>query len=134
MADIVDIGGYNVPVPKREVRPAGDIQVNIPLPRISSGEAAAAKPKASEPKVSAPPPPSRMSFAEISSMLSKVNIYLDQFEIQARYSMNTDTGTIQIQVVNSKTGEVIRRIPPYEAAKLFQDVENIAGLLLDQKA
>jgi uncharacterized FlaG/YvyC family protein len=133
VATIVDIGGYNVPVPEREIRPSGEVKIHLPKVKPASEKAATAKPKASEPQVSAPPAPTQKTFAEMSTMLSKVNLYLDQFEIQARYSMDPASGNIQIEVRNNTTGEVIRRIPPYEAAKLFQDPVKAAGLLLDQK-
>ena len=133
MAITVDIGGNNVPVPKRENRPSVEARIQLPKTKAASGEAATAKPTAPEPRVSAPPAPTQMTFAEMSSMLSKVNLYLDQFEIQARYSMDPSSGNIQVEVRNNTTGEVIRRIPPYEAAKLFQDPVKAAGLLLDEK-
>jgi uncharacterized FlaG/YvyC family protein len=133
VATIVDIGGYNVPVPEREIKPSGEVKIQLPKIKAASDTAATAKPKASKPMVSAPPAPTQKTFAEMSTMLSKVNLYLDQFEIQATYSIDPASGNIQIEVRNNTTGEVIRRIPPYEAAKLFQDPVKAAGLLLDQK-
>jgi flagellar protein FlaG len=134
MAYNVHISGYDVPEPKREVRPVGEKRLPSPKIKPSSRKVGAEKPKISKPEVSAMPEPRKMSYAEISKMLSKLNIYLDQFEIQANYTIDEATGGVQIKIVNRTTGEVIRKIPPYEAARLFSDHGKAAGLLLDQEA
>ena len=134
MTDIVHIGGKIVPEPKLEVRPTGKQQIILPNAKPPSGEVETAKPRISQPDVPTPPKPSTMSYAEISSMLNKVNIYLDQFEIQASYTVDKTTGGVQIEIVNKTTGEVIRKIPPYEAKTLFTDFGSATGALLNQMA
>jgi flagellar protein FlaG len=134
VANIVHINGYDVPVPKREVRPVGEKKIALTDVKPPSDKMGAEKPKISKHKVPASPERTKMSYAEISKMLSRVNIYLDQFEIQASYTIDEVTGGIQIEIVNRTTGEVIRKIPPYEAARLFSDIEEAAGLLMDQQA
>jgi flagellar protein FlaG len=134
LTDIVHIGGKTVPEPKLEVRPAGKQHITLPGTKPPSGEMGTAKPRIAQPDVPAPPKPSTMSYAEISSMLNKVNIYLDQFEIQASYTVDKATGGVQIEIVNKATGEVIRKIPPYEATTLFSDIGSATGTLLNQMA
>ena len=134
MTDIVHIGGKTVPEPKLEVRPTGKLHISLPDAIPSSSEKGTAKPQISKPEVPAPPKPSMMSYAEISSMLSKVNIYLNQFEIQAHYTVDKTTGGVQIEIVNKTSGQVIRKIPPYEALALFSDIGLATGTLLNQMA
>lgn len=134
MTNIVHIGGKTVSEPKLEVRPAGKQHIYLPDGILSSSKKGTAKPQISKPEVPAPPKSSMMSYAEISSMLNKVNIYLDQFEIQAHYTVDKTTGGVQIEIVNSTTGEVIRKIPPYEALALFSDIGLATGTLLNQMA
>ena len=134
MTDIVHIGGKTVPEPKLEARPAGKQHISLPGATPSSSKNGTTKPQISKPEVPAPPKPSMMSYAEISSMLNKVNIYLDQFEIQANYTVDKTTGGVQIEIVNKTSGEVIRKIPPYEALALFSGIGLATGTLLNQMA
>ncbi len=64
----------------------------------------------------------RMSLDELSDMLQKVNLTFDLFEIQARFSVDRQTGDISVEVINQRTGEVIRKIPPYDIAEFVQSV------------
>ena len=134
MADIVHIGGINVPEPKQEARPVGNKRVKSPDATPPSAKAGEAKPQISQQEVSTPPKQSRMSYAEISSRLSKVNIYLDQFEIQALYTVDKQSGGVQIKIVNQTTGEVIRKIPPYDVVSVLSDLGKVTGKLMNEKA
>jgi flagellar protein FlaG len=134
LTDIVQIGGKIVPEPKLEVRPFGRQHIIMPNAKDPSSETGTAKPRVTKPDIPAPPKPSTMSYAEISSILNKVNIYLDQFEIQASYTVDKTTGGVQIEIVNKTTGEVIRKIPPYEATTLFNDIGSATGSLVNQMA
>lgn len=130
MASVDQISGYNVPLPQRQVKPQGDSQVELPEIRLLSGGRGATAPKSSSKEMVAPP--ERLSLTEIAKILSRVNLTFDLFEIQAKFSVDESRGGIQIEIINNKTGEVIRRIPPYEAVALFSDMGKVAGLLLDQ--
>ncbi len=132
MTGIELIGGNNVPMPQRQVKGAGNgDKTKLPavsLPTLGEG---ATTPKISKrEKVEAP---ERMSLQEMAKLLSRVNLTFDLFEIQARFSVDEARGEIQIEVLNSKTGEVIRKIPPYEAIGLFSEMGKTAGLLFDQE-
>ena len=133
MANIDQIGAYFVPTPQRQAKPAAEFEFKFesPVVHIPSGNVGAAAPKASKPEPVTPP--KRLSLAEITKLLSKVNLHTDLFEISANYSIDEASGGIQVEVKNTKTGEVIRRIPPYDAVLLLLDREKAAGLLLDQK-
>jgi len=47
-------------------------------------------------------------------MLRRMNLTYDLFEIQANYRYDKELGMVRVVVKNTVTGEVIRRIPPYE--------------------
>jgi uncharacterized FlaG/YvyC family protein len=57
-------------------------------------------------------------------VLHKVNLTFDLFEIQANYTVNSNTGDVIVQIVNQRTGELIRRIPPYDLPKIAQAISN----------
>jgi uncharacterized FlaG/YvyC family protein len=75
-----------------------------------------------------------MSFDELAEMFRKVNLTLDLFEIQARFSVNEESGDISVVVLNQRTGEVIRRIPPFEVNKLAESLLKEQGMITDIKA
>jgi len=92
-------GAQEVKVPQTEERP----------PDTGSGKVAV-KPR------------EQMSITELEEMLRKVNLTFDLFEIQAKFSVNADTGEISVQIVNQRTGEVIRSIPPYDVPEMVQSI------------
>jgi uncharacterized FlaG/YvyC family protein len=56
----------------------------------------------------------RMTLQELAEHLRKINLTFDLFEVQARFTTNRETGEISVEVINQRTGEVIRKIPPYD--------------------
>ena len=97
---------------------------------MPSNRVGAAAPKASKPEPVTPP--RELSLSEIANLLNKVNLHFDLFEIQAKFTIDKASGGILIEVRNNQTGEVIRRIPPYDAIRFLSEAEKTAGLLLDQ--
>ena len=49
------------------------------------------------------------------------------------FSLDEDTGETVISVIDNKTGEIVRQIPPDEILQLKKKMEEIHGLLLDRK-
>jgi len=68
---------------------------------------------------------------ELAELLRKVNLTFDLFEIQTRYQVNLETGEVTLQIVNQRTGEVIRKIPPYDVPKVAEALKNGDPLLKD---
>ena len=65
----------------------------------------------------------QMTLDELAEVLRKVNLTFDLFEIQTRFTVDSDTGEITVQVVNQRTGEVIRKIPPYDLSEIAKALE-----------
>ena len=76
----------------------------------------------------------RMTVDELAEMLQKVNLTFDLFEIQARYHIDKTTGDITVEVINQRTGEVIRKIPPYDVPKITEALKNGESIVTDIKA
>jgi len=72
-----------------------------------------------------------MSLEELAEMLRKVNLTFDLFEIQTRYTVNLNTGEVSVQIVNQRTGEVIRKIPPYEVPQMAEALKNGDPMVTD---
>lgn len=72
-----------------------------------------------------------MSYEDFAEMLRKVNLTIDLFEIQAKYIIDQSTGDMQVQIINQRTGEVIRKIPPYEVPSLAEALKKGEAVLTD---
>jgi len=91
-----------------------------------------AKPKAPEKaKVQVKEP---ISLDELAEMLRKVNLTFDLFEIAAQYSVEDNGHRVRIVVHNTRTGEVIRRIPPSEFVANYHDIKAGLGTSINESA
>ena len=68
---------------------------------------------------------------ELAELLRKVNLTFVLFEIQTRYQVNLETGEVSLQIVNQRTGEVIRKIPPYDVPRVAEALKNGDPFLKD---
>jgi flagellar protein FlaG len=51
-----------------------------------------------------------------------------------RFSVHEDTGRTVVRIVDEKTDEVVREVPPEELLDLAAKMEQMMGMLLDEKA
>jgi flagellar protein FlaG len=51
-----------------------------------------------------------------------------------RFSVHEDTGRTVVRIVDEKTDEVVREVPPEELLDLAARMEQMMGMLLDEKA
>lgn len=51
-----------------------------------------------------------------------------------RFSVDEETGRTVVKVLDSRSGEVIRQIPPEEMLALAEDLERLQGLLFRGEA
>jgi flagellar protein FlaG len=56
------------------------------------------------------------------------------FDIQAHFSVHEATGTVVVDVVDTRSGDVIREIPPRELLDRYAQLMDILGLLVDGRA
>ncbi len=73
----------------------------------------------------------RMSLEEFAEMLRKVNLTFDVFEIQAKYTIDRESGDFFVEIINQRTGEVIRKIPPYDIPDFVEAVKRGEAVLTD---
>lgn len=75
----------------------------------------------------------RMTLEELAEQLRKINLTFDLFEIQAKFTIDQETGDVSVEVVNQRTGEVIRKIPPYAVKKIHQAIRTGDSYFTDIK-
>ncbi|HDS31040.1 MAG TPA: flagellar protein FlaG [Firmicutes bacterium] len=76
----------------------------------------------------------RMSLDELAEMLRRINLTFDLFEIQAKFSVDQTTGRVSVEVINQRTGEVIRKIPPYDVGRIIESLERGDSIFTDTMA
>jgi uncharacterized FlaG/YvyC family protein len=72
-----------------------------------------------------------VSLEELAEMLRKVNLTFDLFEIAAEYTVQQEPHRILVVIRNTRTGEVIRRVPPEELVANYNDIRNGLGTLIN---
>lgn len=74
------------------------------------------------------PHPGRMAEAQ-----EEVNAVLDHLNVQLKLSVNRDLERVVAKIVDRDTGEVVREIPPEEMLEMAKRLEEMSGLLLDER-
>ena len=112
--------------PVARVKPVKQAEPGKPQPDANSVNPPqqAEKPEKPKPKVQQP---RQMSLEELAENLRKLNMTFDLFEIQAKYYIDEDGRDIKVIVRNTKTGEIIRKIPPTEFTAQFETFRNNLG-------
>lgn len=72
-----------------------------------------------------------LSLEELQEMLRKINLTSDLFEIAAEYTIDEEANRVKVVVRNTRTGEVIRRIPPEAFVAEFYDLKRGLGLRIN---
>jgi flagellar protein FlaG len=70
---------------------------------------------------------------EVKKIVNEVNSMIEQFSGKVSFSYDPETNQIAIQVIDKETGEVIRQIPPKEMMTLMEKMEEIAGIIYDDR-
>lgn len=55
------------------------------------------------------------------------------FRGQAEFRVDRDANLIVIRIKDPETGEIIRQIPPEQALKLAKNIQELIGLLMDER-
>lgn len=54
-------------------------------------------------------------------------------DVDLHFNLDEATGRTVVKITNSETGELIREVPPKEMLNLAAKMEDIVGILFDQK-
>ena len=93
-----------------------------------------------EPKPDAAGPPAERKKQEdkpdvklLQQVVEVAQKYLSAREIGLKFSVHQETGRIKVTVLDEETGETIREIPPQGVLDLLAKIEEMIGILFDQK-
>jgi len=109
------------PITKQPATSAGnEFQPARLLPGAKAGEYAAPFPAEHE--------------QDLEQAVRALNEALSPLEIALKFSRDQDTGTIVIQMVNQKTGDVLRQLPSEVTLHLSAALGKLQGQIFDRKA
>jgi flagellar protein FlaG len=95
-------------------------------PRVASPATATADARVS----SAPEPSSE----QVQQAVRKVTEAAQSKVSTLQFSIDKETGTTLVKIVDAETQDVIRQIPAEEILAIARSIDKVAGLLLKQKA
>jgi flagellar protein FlaG len=85
--------------------------------------------------VSAPPPQAAASSLEqVQQAMTRVAQVVKAKASNLEFSMDKETDSMVVKIVDAQTKEVIRQIPAQEMLDIAQAIDKLQGLLLRQKA
>jgi flagellar protein FlaG len=75
----------------------------------------------------------RATYEKIARITELMDNYVRSIQKDIKIQVNSDTGDILVKVISEETGKVIREIPSQEMLELAARMEEISGVLFDQK-
>ena len=71
---------------------------------------------------------------ETRKVVAEVQERLDTMGTRLQLTLNKDPNSIVVQVLDRKSGELIRQFPPKELLDLQKKLSDLVGILFDEKA
>ena len=76
----------------------------------------------------------KLSQEELKELSKALNHFLSLFNLETKLVYNKDVGQVVVQVIDRRTNEVIKQIPPEELLEVAKKIHDFVGLLLEKKA
>lgn len=115
---------------------------SLPPPRQAAPESAGVAAEAQLTRAAATvtqqaPPPTRdvqASRQQLDEAVKAVNDFVNSVNNSLSFSVDDDTGKTVVKVIDTATKEVIKQFPSEEMMAIAKALDNIKGLLVQQKA
>lgn len=76
----------------------------------------------------------RLSRSELQAAVEEVQVRMDQMGTNLQFAMDKVAEDIVVKVTDKKSGDLIRQIPSEDVIKLRKQLEELSGILFDEKA
>lgn len=76
----------------------------------------------------------RVGADALNKTVDELNDYVQNLHREIQFSVDSDSNTTIIKVIDATTGEVIRQLPPDEMMRLVDRLDELEGLLVREKA
>jgi flagellar protein FlaG len=74
-----------------------------------------------------------MSKNDVKNLVEKLNSYISSLNDSVKFSYSEDAKALVVKVVDNKTGQVIRQIPPEELIKLEASLSKSIGIVFNKE-
>ncbi len=105
-----------------EVQRLGDVETDNKI--LEKQAKAQGKPRAADDKP---------YMEELEGAVKQANETADAFNLGLRFKLHEATDRIMVQVVNIADNEVVKEIPPERILNLMGQIQEMIGVLLDEK-
>lgn len=75
----------------------------------------------------------KLSRDELTQSIQKLTDQIQKFNRDLQFVADEATGKRIVKVIDSNTGNVIRQIPPEEVLRIMQNIDNMSGLIFNNK-
>lgn len=123
------------PVPARTIPAHGEQVSNssIPNPSVVAKDFPPTPGLGVETIPTSPPPEPQE--AELANALTQLRQAIElKAPNELEFTVDKETGRTIIRIVDSKTGDVLRQIPPRELIEIAKSIDRMQGLLVHQEA
>jgi flagellar protein FlaG len=76
----------------------------------------------------------KLSQEELKELSKALNHFLSLFNLETKLVYNKDVGQVVVQVIDKRTNEVIKQIPPEELLEVAKKIHDFIGIFLKTKA
>ena len=76
----------------------------------------------------------KLSQEELKELSKALNHFLSLFNLETKLVYNKDAGQVVVQVIDKRTNEVIKQIPPEELLEVAKKIHEFIGIFLKTKA
>lgn len=70
---------------------------------------------------------------ELMEKVDKLNAAMDLFNRKFNFKVHEETNRVIVQILDSKTGEIINEIPPKKVLDMVAGMDEAIGLIVDAK-
>ena len=75
----------------------------------------------------------RIQEAKTEQVAESIKKYVDSLQTDLKIQVHRETGKIMIKVISKEDGKVVREVPPEKLLNLAAKMEEMTGLLFDEK-
>ena len=77
---------------------------------------------------------SKQEVDNLRKQTDKLNQVMDIFSRKIRFFVDSKENKVVVKIIDSRSGEVIRQIPPEKMINFVDRINNMIGFVLDEKA
>jgi flagellar protein FlaG len=110
----------------RADQPAGKVPLAVPVSTPASATKPASETADAATRTTSP--------TDIRNAVEKVKEFVSPVASDIQFSIDEDTGTTVVKIIDRTTDEVIRQIPSEEMLDIAKALDRLQGLLIKQKA